>query len=303
MPAVASAAPKAPRTKVKPGLTLVKAQGFKAVPYLETSELMRSHPQGVRLSTRKPNVIVGPNGAGKSALLRALALRTLSVRKGLTELDQHYVRYGAEAEKFWSIQTCWDKGPLWGERQATFLPGLTAQTHNAPALYYRPGHIPGEERCATTAMMTGYFDSAREFMAKTEKKSSGQAHRALLERLMQTLERGELPAPAVPERWGRGLSPRVSKGARLDDQDLQHNALLELVTPEAGALALVLMDEPEQSLDARAELQLWRTIAAVDCSRLQVVVATHSLYPLLNPHRFNLIEATPGYIEEVRALL
>jgi predicted ATPase len=63
------------------------------------------------------------------------------------------------------------------------------------------------------------------------------------------------------------------------------------------------MDEPEQSLDALAELVLWRQIAAADMSKMQVIVATHSLYPLMHPEKFNIIEAVPGYSESVMQLL
>lgn len=279
-----------------PGLRCVRANGFAAVPYLETSLLMTSQAGSVRLSTKKPNVIVGPNGAGKSAFLKALALRTLSELKGVTELDSRYLKYGSEAEAFWAISR-WP-------REARFLPGLECDTRNARALYYRPELIPGDERCATTAMMCGYFESARAYMRRTEKKSSGQACRAQLETVGATLKTGLLPAAGRPENWSYPTQPKKEAPSGYpDDRELQVRALQELVVEQPGAIPLVLLDEPEQSLDTRAELQLWADIAAVDCEKLQVIVATHSLYPLLNPKRFNIIEAEPGYAAAVRALL
>lgn len=55
----------------------VSAKGFSAVPYLEASLLMQNHPT-LHLSGEKPNAIYGANGTGKSALLKALALHTMS---------------------------------------------------------------------------------------------------------------------------------------------------------------------------------------------------------------------------------
>jgi predicted ATPase len=63
------------------------------------------------------------------------------------------------------------------------------------------------------------------------------------------------------------------------------------------------MDEPEQSLDAWASATLWSRIAEADCAKVQIVVATHSWYPILHPEAFNIIEAVPGFLEEVRSLI
>lgn len=278
------------------GLRVVRAHNFQAVPYLEASSLMQSHPKGVKLSTKKPTVIVGPNGAGKSAFLKALALRSLSEIKGLTELDSRYFRYGKDGEALWSISR-WP-------REARFLPGLECDTRNARAMYYRPELIPGNEKCATTAMMCGYFNSAREYMARTEHKSAGQACRAQLAAVVTALRTGSLPAAGRPENWSHPTTPAKKPPPGFqDDQALQVGALQELAREQPGALPLVLLDEPEQSLDTRAELHLWADIASVDCGKLQVIVATHSLYPLLHPKKFHIIEATPGYAQEVRDLV
>lgn len=279
-------------SSLKP-LSLVKASGFKAIPHLESSSLMQSHPKGIRLSDKKPNVVVGPNGSGKSSLLKALAMRTMSELTGLTELDSAYVKFGSEAEALWKISR-------WPEAQAQFLPGLECDAPVARALYYRPSLIPGDERCATTAMMTGYFESARTYLRNTENKSSGQACQAQLEQLLKTLEGGELPAPRKPEHWQHWPE---SPDKYPDDQALQRRALVAISENAGSARPLVLMDEPEQSLDARAELELWARIASTDCSKLQLVVATHSLYPLLHPKKFKLIEAVPGYVAATLKLL
>jgi predicted ATP-dependent endonuclease of OLD family len=65
-------------------------------------------------------------------------------------------------------------------------------------------------------------------------------------------------------------------------------------------MPLVIMDEPEQSLDAVAELQLW---IAISNAKTQVIVATHSLFPFLRPDDFNIIEAVPGYCTVAQSAL
>ena len=79
--------------------------------------------------------------------------------------------------------------------------------------------------------------------------------------------------------------------------------LKKLFQPAETAVPLILMDEPEQSLDARAEGSLWAAIANADCSTMQIIVATHSLYPMLNKDKFNIIETETGFVAEVRRLL
>jgi len=66
---------------------------------------------------------------------------------------------------------------------------------------------------------------------------------------------------------------------------------------------MILMDEPEQSLDVKAEAQLWSSLSKADCAKMQIIVATHSMYPLLHKDNFNLIEAEDGFVDEVLALM
>jgi energy-coupling factor transporter ATP-binding protein EcfA2 len=274
------------------------AKDFAAVPYLEGSRLMQSHPDGIGFSTEKPNVIVGPNGAGKSALMKTLSLLTLSYQMGVSALEGKYL------DELRST-------PLWGHRgqrwnnDHVYLPGLEADSDFAPAIYYRPGHVPGNERMVTSAMMTGYFDEAKEYARLTDKKSSGQQCSALLSRVeavlagdVSTLKRYDT------SRWGCGVKPSdLSKVRYPDDRAYRIEVFKARYGRQAeDVLPVLLMDEPEQSLDARSELEFWRKVAAVDTTKVQVIAATHSLYPILNPDRFHLIEAEPGYAESVRAL-
>lgn len=276
-------------------ISMITVKDFTAVPHLEDTKLIGAHPNGIKLSKTKPNVLVGPNGAGKTALLTALSIFTLSNLTGVSSLDDHYV-VGRDAESFWHREG-------WGH-DYTFMRGLQVETDHAPAIYYRPSHIPGNELSIAHAMFTGYSREAREYAGRTENRSSGQAAQALLDRVFQTL-RGESGVTLKQNNWRFGTNVEdLSADFHAAPYRHQANQLLRRrdKTPMT-ALPLLLLDEPEQSLDVRSELELWRAIEHTDCTRLQVLVATHSIYPILHPKRFNLIEASTGYLGEVASLL
>jgi energy-coupling factor transporter ATP-binding protein EcfA2 len=274
-------------------ITHLSVKNFTAVPYLETSALMKNHPDGIAFSKTKPNVIVGPNGSGKSALLRTLALQTLSYFTSESNFDKQYVK-PSESDCFWKELRKWTS-------EFSYLPGLTCETDNAPALFYRPGHIPGDESSTVNAMVNGYFDQAKEYSALVRDKSSGQQSKAVLAKQMDVLlgKMAELEYHYSNWGYGKDLGEIDRKSMPWEFKAL---VLKKRYVPEQNAIPLLIMDEPEQSLDAREEVELWRTIAGADCSRMQIIVATHSLYPLLHPERFSLIEALPGYAQEVSQL-
>lgn len=281
-------------------ITNLKVTSLKSVPHLATSQLMQLHQFRLDFSQDKPVVIVGPNGVGKSALLTALALRTLTYFTGTSELDRHYL--GTGRDEFWH------RARTWGN-DYEFLSGLSVSTDNAPALYFRPGHIPGNDESVTASMMCGYGAQAKAYGMLTRNRSSGQQGQALLAHLLAVL-RGKqtIDGYGVSNEWRYGLTPKApdaSYGSNPMPWDYQANKLLELIAIPAGTTPkpLVLMDEPEQSLDALAELDLWNAIEHTDCEKLQVIVATHSLYPFLHPEKFHIIEGVAGYSAIVRKAL
>lgn len=278
-------------------LKQLTVKDFAGVPYLETSLLMRSHKGKLKFATDKPTVIVGPNGAGKSALLDSIALRFLAYFTGASAFDDHYVM-DRDSEAWWANASRW--GNDW-----TYLQGFDCTTDNAPVAYYRPRHLPGNESNVATAMMCGYFEEAKAFARQVEKKSTGQGNQALLERLFAALK-GELPTTFGRQNWRFPMELRdPEKAYEQHWQSWDHKAevLKRLMKPNEGAVPLIVMDEPEQSLDALASIQLFRAIEQADFSKCQVIVATHSIYPLLNPQRFHIVEAEPGYAQRVTALM
>lgn len=272
------------------------AKNFKAVPYLETSALMSNHPDGLNFSTTKPNVIVGPNGSGKSACLNALSLLTLSFYAGISALDNNYIRGSIRDDGYWAEDRPWG-------RAFVFMPGLSAEYSQAPALYYRPQHIPGNESFIAAAMMNGYCEEAKAYGQLTRDKSSGQQSLSVLERVQAALAGDTSDIRYRTMNWHYGTEPRT-----IDRDTSERVVKAEMLKrrvkamPE-GALPLVLMDEPEQSLDVLAETRLWNQIELVDTRKLQVIVATHSLYPLLHADKFHIIESVPGYAQAVLALM
>lgn len=260
---------------------------------------MKLNPNGVKFSSKKPNVIVGPNGSGKSALLTALSLKTLSNLTGESTIDGNYIT-AVDSKFFWTK----DDRKYWAN-EYEFLQGLECVGEVAPALYYRPDHIPGNESGITVAMMCGYFEEAKEFAKMTRGKSSGQKSQALLQKVLGLLAGQDAKLTYGFKNWRGTKELRDLKSERnLFSYDYQFEALKVLygsIKPDLSPI--VLMDEPEQSLDARAELLMWNAIANADISKMQIIVATHSLYPLMNPKKFNIIESSEGYAQEVMGLL
>ncbi len=280
-------------------LTELSANEFTAVPYFETSSLMQTHNKELRFSRAKPNVVVGPNGSGKTALLSTLAIRFLTYFASQSTLDRRYV-LDMDARAWWTRTDSWRDEYVW-------LKGLVCKTDNAPALYYRPGHVPGNEPTVADAMMGVYWEEAQEYAKLVERKSSGEQNQAVLGKITEALEGKELPVKYGYRNWDFGTEPKDKSKLHTfgyaGDMVCKAEVLTALYRPPADAVPLILMDEPEQSLDMKAEAQLWACISKADCKKMQIIAATHSMYPLMHKSKFNIIETRTGYLEEVLELM
>lgn len=76
--------------------------------------------------------------------------------------------------------------------------------------------------------------------------------------------------------------------------------MLPMITDAAVRGSLVLLDEPDQTLDLRGIQMLEQ--ALLDSPAPQALVSCHSPYLLLSG-KFNVVELRPGYLEELRAHL
>lgn len=280
-------------------LKTLRVRGFAAVPYLEESALMRSRGGALAFSLERPNVVVGPNGSGKSALITALAIRYLTYFSDRSAFDRKYL-LDVDARTWWS------RGGPHGE-EFVWLAGLECETDNAPALYYRPGHVPGNEPTVADAMMGVYWEQAKAYAKLVERKSAGEQNQALLDSLLRALDGHDLPAQYAYTNWEFGSSPADARRRHdlEDPPDMMRKAraLEAALRLSPGGIPLILMDEPEQSLDALAEARIWAHVARADCRRIQIIIATHSLYPMMHRDRFHVIETEQGYVDEVLGLL
>jgi len=185
-------------------LTELSVNEFTAIPYLETTSLMRTHDKKLTFSRVKPNVVVGPNGSGKTALLDTLAIRFLTYFANQSTMDRRYV-LDVDSRGWWTKIHRRHVEYVW-------LKGLTCKTDNAAALYYRPGHVPGNEPTIADAMMGDYWEEAHEYARLVERKSAGQQNQAVMEKIMQALEAKDLPTKYAYRNWEFGTEPRdISK--------------------------------------------------------------------------------------------
>lgn len=267
--------------------------GFAAVSHLESSRLMQKHQGRINFSTEKVNVIVGPNGSGKTALLDTLSMRLMANMTGESALNDAYVFEQGGMRCLWR-ETGW--------RDYVFMPGARIETDNGPAVYYRPRNVPGGESSIAAAMMVGYEREAREYSIACSRRSSGEAGERLLEHAMAALNVGAgAPKQYGMANWRFGSLAR-KREKNWFDFDYKSEKLRELAASGKHRVPVVLMDEPEQSLDARSQARLWEGLRTVRSSAVQVIVATHSIQPMMDSERFHLIECETGYVNEVLRL-
>lgn len=274
-------------------MKLTISDKFTYFPHFKDTSLFKRYGGVFSLEPTRVNVLVGPNGSGKSTLLDILSLLTLSIDFEQSRASKEYLK-----DELWTNE---DKWGSWAEER--YLIGATLSEGFCPALSFKPHRIPGNERCVTTAMMVGYFEEAREYAAKTENKSTGQSVSAQLSTIRAFLQsQGELE---VRNKEAFGLP--VSEKKRLVDSHYSrgcYNSRKFLLTQRirwATGHRLVIMDEPEQSLDMRANLQLWGELANLKLKNTTVIVASHSPFALNKA--FNVLEGEKGYANEIRTLM
>lgn len=232
--------------------------------------------------TKKPfkftpgaNVLYGKNGSGKTTLLKIIGAHSGCPEYGGWSAIPEWVFLDRENAKLPGCLTQLARlGPSvaanvsW-DGTATFM-HLAAKSDEPFQAFGMPHDV-----------LTDYGD---QVMAVMSKASSGQS-RAI--RLGKVLQKAKLERPDILKL----------KDAR---DDARTKAFFDYVRklPRKGPFT-VLLDEPERSLDADAQILFWSTILPAMARELQVIVTSHSPFALFVPG-VNVIDMEPGYSTEMR---
>lgn len=259
-------------------------QGLKTITYTEPqiqTDLLITHANHVTFSDNKINVLIGPNGSGKSTLLRHLAVRFLCLDRGYTSIDRSLS--DRTYENYFSQKTRYDK--------PTFMAGIKIDSMQCVATYWAPGMKYGGWDMDTAAMMCGYSDEANLRWQHTKEKSSGQGIHNQLNYIFDVLH-GKRQVE---------LHENIDYYLKEYQKD-KLDATVPLFKQWNENKTIVLLDEPEQSLDMSKEMEFWDKLLDVDTKNIQVMIATHSLYPIISPkfkNKFNYIEGVSGYKQTI----
>ena len=219
------------------------------------------------------NVLFGKNGSGKTTLLKIMG--------GFSGCPEHG-GWSALPERL-------DKGKK-------FPGGMVANAHvgDVSAAVAWDGtatfmHLAAksDEPMIAFGMPHDVLDDHDQISVMMSKASSGQG-RAI--RLSKVLQKIKLERPDLLK-----LKPR--------DYDETGKGFLEYVKklPRKGPLT-VLLDEPERSLDADAQILFWSRILPAVAKEIQVIVTSHSPFALFVPGA-NVIDMELGYSEKTRKLV
>lgn len=249
--------------------------GLKSISYINPkvqTTLLSKESNNVSFSEDKINLIIGPNGSGKSTLIKDLATRYICLDRGYTKLDRDIIErvYDPYFKR---------KYDTWGDY--TFMDDPKVFTSNCAAVYWHPGFKFGGWDMDSAALMCGYSDEVRVRGKQTRNKSSGQGIYNQLDYIFEVMEGRrsltvDIPVDPFLEEFKRKLEPIAPLFDKCDENK-----------------TIVLLDEPEQSLDAFKEVAFWDRVLNVNLDNVQVVIATHSLYPLINSKfegKINVIE-------------
>lgn len=220
------------------------------------------------------NVIYGKNGSGKTTLLKLMGAHSGCPEYGGWSTFPEWVFLPVEKER--SLPGCLTHlARLGPDVEATVDWDGAATFMHLAAKSDEPFYAFGSPH----DVLTTYGD---QVSAVVSKASSGQA-RAM--RLAMVLKKVKTERPDLMKLEARR------------DRD---TAFLEYVEklPRKGPLT-VLLDEPERSLDADAQILFWQTILPAMAKELQVIVTSHSPFALFVPG-VHVIDMEPGYSDEMR---
>jgi hypothetical protein len=97
--------------------------------------------------------------------------------------------------------------------------------------------------------------------------------------------------------------PDVPTKTRYKDDPVGQAYIDFITTKSKDGLPTLLWDEPDRSLDLGAQIMMWTSFLPKLAEAYQIIVATHSIIPLLINTKMNLIDMHVGYIQQVKAAL
>lgn len=260
-------------------LTSVKVTSeFNYMPWLGKTPLLVHNKGGVKFSKTKVNILFTKNGQGKSTLLKAIAAKTLCLLTG--QQTNNSKGYDCFSDEFWP------KRNYFSRDREEFIKGLELRENDGGSFFYfSQDFIPGGYEGLTHAMMCGFSDEANAVHHVIDKKSSGQQTIGMFKRFMDIVNHPDNDKP---------LEIYVPKDDMYrTDRSKIIKSMFSKHTPNSR---VIMLDEPDNSLDLVSQLQMWKTINQIDLTQTQVIVATHSIFPLLNPTKYNFITSDSTYL-------
>jgi ABC-type multidrug transport system ATPase subunit len=235
----------------------------------------------------KINVLVGENGSGKSSLLATIAKKLLAYNFGHTRLDDRLIRF---ADEYWQKED-----PDRWYTDDVFMPDVTLETSgDVYGTYVSADWTPCDAADWAHAVCYGLGDEATDHFKRVHDFSSGQGMRNVIEFVFETMQKPS-PKPNIDSKisWylnDKERSTHLAKRAQT----------LEPLLPKEGSNIVALFDEPERPLDIGAQILFWKNLNRLaKLPHVQIIIATHSVIPLMTPDNFNFVEMNAGYANKL----
>lgn len=207
------------------------------------------------------NVLLGPNGCGKSTLLQLLA-HTFMCAEGQVPT----VTYDA-LKKF--------STPM----------GYIVHHDGSPVGFADPSHDVGLD---TGHFVDDFFLAGVQSVFAKKSSSGQQTDYKLWTLFSKLLKEGVETDWRVPKKWDKDHPMAAKIQNWMAAQEITHS--------EDPHSRVLLLDEPDRSLDLFHQAKLWDLLFRVN-ERVQIIVSTHSIYPLLRLPREQIIDLVPGYLD------
>jgi len=231
----------------------------------------------------KINVLVGENGSGKSSLLATIAKKLMAYNFGHTRLDDRLIRF---ADEYWQKE---DKDRWYSDD--VFMSDVKLETSaDIYGTYVSADWTPCDAVDWAHALCYGLGKEATDHFKRVHDFSSGQGMRNVIENIF------ELMAKPSPEHYFDDNVSWYLKDKERNTHLAKRAQSLEPLLPKAGSNIVALFDEPERPLDIGAQVLFWKNLNKLaKLPHVQIIIATHSVIPLMSPDDFNFVEMNDGY--------